>query len=71
MTRVEEAVKWMMTHDCSVKESLTECVQNKYNGDIAEFLANEFNVVENGCLHLKWGENKGEKVSYEFETYGE
>lgn len=68
METKEEAVKWLMEHECSVQKSLCDCINNKYNGNISEFLKNEFNVIDNGVLHLKWGENKGEKVSYSVEN---
>lgn len=54
-----------MNAEYSISESLRNCVNNKYNGDVDAFLKSEFNVVKDGCLHVKWGENKGEKVSYD------
>lgn len=62
---IQKAMKWLTTHDWSNRESLCECIDTKYNGDIDLFLDSEFNVVKDGVLHIKWGEGKGEKVSYD------
>lgn len=64
MATKEQAIEWLMAHDWQGKESLCNCINNKYNGNVSKFLENEFNVVEDGTLHLKWGEDRGDKVSY-------
>lgn len=64
METPKQAIKHMMNAEYSISESLRNCVNNKYKGDIDAFLKSEFNIVKDGCLHVKWGENKGEKVSY-------
>lgn len=65
METKEQAIEWLTTHDWKNKQSLCECINNKYNGSVSEFLKNEFNVVKNGTLHLKWGDNAGDRVSYD------
>lgn len=65
MMTKEQAVEWLMTHSWSGQDSLCECVNNKYDGNIAEFLEHEFNVIKDGTLHIRWGDNRGQMVSYD------
>lgn len=65
METKEQAIEWLMTHDWKGQKSLCDCINSKYNGNVSEFLENEFNVIEDNTLHLKWGDNLGDKVSYD------
>lgn len=65
METKEKAIEWLMTHDWQGQQSLCDCITSKYNGNISSFLENEFNVIKDNVLHLKWGDGRCDKVSYE------
>lgn len=68
MKTAEEAINMIIcnTQGPQIYESLRNCVNNTYNGNISAFMNSEYCHVQDGCLHMMWKErNCVKRLSYD------